>query len=80
VLHKAFSDLGKKGMFEKNSENTPVFSFEITKIGNRIRFFVISSKKYIGFLTNQIYAHYNDVEILEVGDYLEKIPESKISV
>jgi hypothetical protein len=43
-----------------------MFSFEITKVANRIRFFIISPKKYTNFLSNQIYAHYNDVEIIEV--------------
>jgi hypothetical protein len=40
----------------------------------------VSPKKYANFLMNQIYAHYNNVEILEVADYLGKIPSSKIQV
>ncbi len=74
VLHKVFDD------FNKKTKKQIAFSFEITKVGNRIRFFIISPKKYANFLSNQIYAHYNDVEIIEVGDYLETIPNSKISV
>ena len=80
VLHKAFSDLEEKNIFKRKTKTTPVFSFEIAKIWNRIRFFVISPKRYVSFISSQIYAHYNDVEIFEVGDYLEKVPESKISV
>jgi hypothetical protein len=53
---------------------------EISKIGNKIRFFIISPVKYSKFLQNQIYAHFPNVEISEVEDYLEKIPESKIMV
>jgi hypothetical protein len=37
-------------------------------------------KKYKNFLKNQIYAHYNDVEILEISDYLENIPNDKLYV
>ena len=78
VLHKVFDDFNKKKVFRKNKAPQPTFSFEITKIGNRIRFFIVSPKKYANFLSNQIYAHYNDVEIIEVGDYLENIPNDKI--
>ncbi len=70
ILHRAFSS-------QKNKES---FSFEITKVGNRIRFFLICPSKYESFLKNQIYAHFNDVEIYEVSDYLDKIPHDKISV
>ncbi|MDR1987302.1 MAG: hypothetical protein LBQ24_00565 [Candidatus Peribacteria bacterium] len=70
MLHRAF----------ENYKDKEAFSFEITKVGNRIRFFIISPKKYADYLTNQIYAHYNSVEILEVSDYLAKIPDSKIQV
>ena len=56
------------------------FSLEITKVGNRIRFFIITPQKYKNFLTNQIYAHYNDVEIIPVSDYLENIPSDKLYI
>lgn len=70
VLHKAY---------EKNkiSEN---FSLEITKVGNRIRFFVICPKKYTNFLKNQIYGQFSNVEIYEIQDYLQNIPNEKITV
>ncbi len=70
ILHKAFGSGDKQ-------EN---FSFEITKVANRIRFFLICPVKYSAFLKNQVYAHFSNVEIHEVGDYLEKIPNDKISV
>lgn len=75
ILHRVFEDFSKK-----NPENQVAFSFEITKVGNRIRFFVVSPKKYANFLSNQIYAHYNDVEIQEVWDYLSNIPSSKVQI
>ncbi|MCD5380509.1 type IV secretion system DNA-binding domain-containing protein [Candidatus Gracilibacteria bacterium] len=79
VLHQAYDDY-HRGAFGKKKFKGPSFSVEITKIGNRIRFFVISPVKYTNFLKNQIYAHFNDVEISEVKDYLEKIPSNKMIV
>ncbi|MDD2907070.1 MAG: DUF87 domain-containing protein [Candidatus Gracilibacteria bacterium] len=79
ILHRVFEDFSKKTMFSKLSKQ-PTFSFEITKVGNRIRFFIVAPKKYANFLSNQIYAHYNNVEILEVSDYLKNIPSSKIQI
>lgn len=80
VLHRVFDDFNKKNILGKEKGSQPTFSFEITKIWNRIRFFIISPSKYTNFLSNQIYAHYNDVEIIEVWDYLERIPNDKIYV
>lgn len=70
ILHRAYE-------WKNRGES---FSFEITKVGNRIRFFLICPQKYTTFLANQIYAHFNNVEISEVSDYLAKIPNDKISV
>ena len=70
ILHRAYNG--------KNNKES--FSFEITKIGNRIRFFLICPVKYQAFLANQVYAHFNNVEILEVSDYLWAIPDDKISI
>lgn len=68
ILHRAFD--------ARKAQDS--FSFEITKVGNRIRFFLICPSKYSQFLKNQIYAHYNNVEIHEVWDYLKNIPNEKI--
>jgi hypothetical protein len=40
----------------------------------------VCPKKYSGFLSNQIYAHYNSVEIIEATDYLENIPNDKLFI
>ncbi|MCH2188228.1 type IV secretion system DNA-binding domain-containing protein [Candidatus Gracilibacteria bacterium] len=80
VLHKVYDDFPKTSWFKRGNTDQPSFSLEITKIGNRIRFFLVTPKKYQNFLKNQIYAHYNDVEISEVGDYLEHIPSDKIFI
>ena len=70
ILHKAFQEKDEKISF----------SFEITKIGSRIRFFLVCPTKYENFLKNQVYSHFNNVEIYEVGDYLKDIPNDKITV
>lgn len=80
VLHKVFDDFEKKSVFSRKINIENHFSFEITKAGNRIRFFLIMPEKYKNFFVNQVYAHYNNVEILEVGDYLEAIPSDKITI
>lgn len=79
ILHRVFEDYSKKTIFLK-PDKQPTFSFEITKVANRIRFFVVAPKKYANFLSNQVYAHYNNVEIIEVWDYLANIPNSKIQI
>lgn len=79
ILHWVFEDFSKSS-FIKKSDPQPTFSFEITKVGNRIRFFIVSPKKYLNFISNQVYAHYSNVEIIEVWDYLENIPDSKLYV
>jgi len=73
TLHNVFEDF-------KSKDFDSVFSLEITKIAWRIRFFIVSPEKYTNFLKNQIYAHYNDIEIIQVGDYFEKVPDDKIQV
>lgn len=77
VLHKIYDKGIKKSSHDTLSDT---FSFEITKIGNRIRFFITCDKKYKDFLTNQIYAHYSNVEIHEVKDYFSAVPKDKIQL
>jgi hypothetical protein len=47
------------------------FSFEIANIGNEIYFYVHTLKKYQKMVEGQIYAHYPEVEISEVEDYVK---------
>lgn len=79
VLHKVFDKYSSKD-FSRKTRDLPTFSFEITKIGNNIRFFLVCPEKYKNFVKNQIYAHFNNVEINEVWDYLAKIPADKMTV
>ncbi len=83
ILHQAYDDYEKKNwlsMFVKKENDMLNFSLEISKIWNKIRFFIVSPRKYTNFLKNQIYAHYNSVEIYEVDDYLADIPDEKVLV
>jgi len=70
ILHKAYESKTRKEHF----------SFEITKVGNRIRFFLICSPKHTEFLKNQIYAHFSNVEIIPSTDILAKVPTEKMFV
>ena len=78
ILHKIIEET-KKNIFQTHYKR-PVFSFEIAKIWNKIRFFIVCENELVNFVKNQIYAHYNNVEIKEVWDYLENIPNDKIII
>lgn len=78
VLHKIIEET--KTRFNKVEYSKPSFSFEIAKIWNKIRFFIVSEKKYTNFLKNQIYAHFPNVLFIEIEDYLKNIPDDKILV
>lgn len=77
ILHKIL-EKSKTGIFWKTTYTRPSFSFEIAKIWNKIRFFVVCETEYENFLKNQIYAHYPNIEIKNTQDYLEAIPNDKI--
>lgn len=79
TFHKIIEET-KWNFFKKTKYSRPTISFEIAKIWNKIRFFIIVEKVYWTFLKNQIYAHYPDVEINEVNDYLENVPTDKMLI
>ncbi|MDD3302387.1 MAG: DUF87 domain-containing protein [Candidatus Gracilibacteria bacterium] len=79
VLHKVFDKYSAKDFITKTKQ-LPTISFEIAKIANKIRFFLICPENYNSFIKNQIFAHFSDVEINEIGDYLSRIPNDKITV
>jgi len=80
VLHNVFEEYSDSKNFSNSILNQLSFSFEIVKLWNNIRFFIISIEKYKEFLKNQIYAHFNNINIIEVDDYLAKIPNLNIQV
>lgn len=79
VLHKIMEKKDKQ-FFKKQEYVRPKFAFEIAKIWNKIRFFVVCENEYKNFLKNQIYAHYSNIEIHEMWDYLENVPNDKVFV
>lgn len=80
VVHKLLESK-KKTLFKTISPERPEFSFEIAKVGNKIRFFLVVPDSYKNFIKNQIYAHYSNVEIHELEkDYMQMIPDNLISV
>ena len=79
ILHKIL-EKSEKGIWWKQTYKRPEFSFEIAKIWNKIRFFVVCENDYKNFLKNQIYAHYSNIEIYEINDYILSIPNDKIVV
>jgi hypothetical protein len=50
----------------------PHFSFEMASFGGEIHFYVWGPKKYRRFIESNIYAHYPEVEIVEVEDFMSK--------
>jgi hypothetical protein len=44
----------------------PTFRFEIVASWGQIRFFLSTTSEFAGFLTSQLYAHYSDIEMIEV--------------
>lgn len=58
--------------FLRKTYTAPEFSFEIANLGGTIRFFFVVDSAYAEFLENQIYAHYPNVEIRKVDDYIPK--------
>lgn len=80
VVHKLLESK-KKTLFKTTSPERPNFSFEIAKVGNKIRFFLVVPNSYKNFIKNQIYAHYSNVEINELEkDYMQSLPDNLITV
>lgn len=80
VVHKLLESK-KKTFFKTTTPDRPDFSFEIAKVGNKIRFFLVVPEAYKNFIKNQIYAHYSNVEINELEkDYMQMIPDKLITI
>lgn len=52
----------------------PTFSFEIASFGGFIQFFIRIQTKYRDLVEASIYAQYPDAEIVEVTDYVNRLP------
>lgn len=59
----------------------PVFHFEIAAAGGKIRFFILCAREYVSFVTNQFYAQYPSIDIIERTDYIpEKLWYSQMEL
>lgn len=59
----------------------PVFHFEIAAVGGKIRFFILCAREYVSFVTNQFYAQYPSIDIIERTDYIpEKLWYSQMEL
>lgn len=67
IFHNTIEEHKK---FFYKTYTAPDFSFEIANISGTIRFFFVVDEEYAEFLENQIYAHYPNVEIHKVNDYI----------
>lgn len=59
----------------------PTFHFEIAAVGGKIRFFILCAREYVSFITNQFYAQYPSIDIIERTDYIpEKLWYSQMEL
>ena len=79
VLHRVL-EKEKWFLWKEKQWYRPTFSLEIAYIWARIRFFFVVDKELSNFFKSQLYAHYSNIEVNEVGDYLEHIPDDKFYV
>lgn len=80
IVHKLLESK-KKTLFKTINPERPKFSFEIAKVGNKIRFFLTVPISYKNFIKNQIYAHYSNVEINELEkDYIQGLPDNFVTI
>lgn len=57
-------------------EITLWWSLEIVSQGGEIHFYIRAPKKHAHITQTSFYAHYPDIELIEVPDYAEKIPKT----
>lgn len=56
-------------------EVTHWWSFEIASFGGEVHFFVRTPAQYKNIIESNIYSNYKDAEVVEVQDYVERLPE-----
>lgn len=72
ILNIFHNTIEEHKTFFSKTYSAPEFSFEMANIGGVIRFFFVVDSIYAEFLENQIYAHYPNIEIRKVDDYIPK--------
>lgn len=58
-----------------DGEKTRTFSFEITSVGGELHFYVRVPTKYKAIIEAAFFSFYPDVEVTEVEDYVQRLPE-----
>lgn len=53
---------------------TPAFSFELVSVGGYVQFLVHCAAKFRDLVEAAVYSQYPDAEIVEVQDYVDKVP------
>lgn len=74
-FYSALTGLRKKGIFGA----APWISLEIAKVGEEIRFYVATPKRFEGFIEKQIYSIHPDAEIQKVEDFNIFAPKENIA-
>lgn len=69
ILHNTV-DEQVHGIFHKHQAHFVPYSFEMANIAGVIRFFFRAPRTHVSILQNQIYAHFPNVELHEVAEYL----------
>ncbi|MDO8585373.1 MAG: hypothetical protein Q7R85_04655 [bacterium] len=58
-----------------DGEKTRTFSFEMTSVGGELHFYVRVPRKYTAIIEAAFFSFYPDVEVTQVEDYVETMPE-----
>ncbi|MDP3901585.1 MAG: hypothetical protein Q8Q37_01245 [bacterium] len=61
-------------------ETPRTFSFEIVSFGGEVRFYIRVYHKYKTLVSAAFFSYYKDVEMVEVDDYMKKLPADMIEV
>ena len=69
IIHNTVDEKKKGFLFRKQANFIP-YTFEIANIGGVLRFFIGAPEEYISFFEKQIYAHFPNVEISKIEDFL----------
>jgi len=57
-------------------ENPRAFSLEMVSLGGEVHFYVRIPKKIMGVVEASFFSYYPDVEVIEVPDYIDRVPRT----
>ncbi len=73
ILHNTVDEKKKGWIFRSQAHFIP-YTFEIAHVAGVLRFFIGAPDEYISFFEKQIYAHFPNVEISKVDEFLPQGP------